>query len=91
MTIPTQPDRLTLTCTTVSLRDKILELHSNDWTIESLVPTTDGKVRLVAKKLLPGMLIQTYNDIDMQDFWFRFAQMRDFKIRESKGSPHSEK
>lgn len=90
MTVP-KADSISFTCTTVSLRDKILELHSTDWTIESLTPTTDLKVRVVAKKLLPGMLIQTYNDVDMQDFWFRYAQMRDFKLRESKGSPGSEK
>lgn len=90
MTVP-KTDCMSFTCTTMSLKDKILELHSNDWTIESLTPTTDLKVRVVARKLLPGMLIQTYNDIDMKDFWFRYAQMRDFKVREDKPSPKSDK
>jgi hypothetical protein len=45
----------------------------------------------VAKKLLPGMTSQCYGDLDIRDFWFRYSQMRDFKIQENKCSPGSEK
>lgn len=83
MTIPTT-DVITFKCLTTSMRDKILELLSNDWYIESLDPTTDLKVKIVAKKLQAGMMSQSYTDIDMQTFWFRFANMRDFKIRQRK-------
>ena len=90
MSVPTA-DRLSFTCPTTMLKDKILELHANDWYIESLSPTTDLKVRIVAKKLLPGMTSQCYGDLDIRDFWFRYSQMRDFKIQENKCSPGSEK
>lgn len=73
------------------MKDKILELHSNDWYVESLTPTTDLKVRIIAKKLITGMTSQSYEDINMSDFWFRFAQMRDFRVKENKCSPGSEK
>lgn len=90
MTAPVA-DRLSFTAKPEHMKDKILELHANDWYIESLNPTTDLKVRIVAKKLTAGMNIQTYGDLDMQDFWFRFSQMRDFRVQENKGSPKSDK
>ena len=90
MTIPTA-DRMSFTSSTDGMKDKILELHSNDWYIESLSPTTDLKVRIVAKKLTEGMRSQLYSDLDMKDFWFRYSQMRDFKVRECTTSGISEK
>lgn len=90
MSVPSS-DRLSFTAKPENMKDKILELHSDDWYVESLNPTTDLKVRIVAKKLKEGMQSQSYGDLDMQDFWFRFSQMRDFRIQENKPSPGSEK
>jgi hypothetical protein len=90
MTAPST-DRLCFKCLPTSLNDKILELHSNDWYIESLEPTTDHRVQVVAKKLIAGMKSQAFSDIDMKDFWFRFSQMRDFRISENRGSPGSDR
>ena len=90
MSIPST-DRLSFTCPSTNIKAKILELHANDWYIVSLNPTTDLKVRIVAKKLVVGMVSQSYHDLDLRDFWFRFSQMRDFKIQECKVSPGSEK
>jgi len=62
---------ITLTTSTAMMRDKMMELQCNQYYIESLEPTTDGKVKIVAKPLKSGMHQQTMNDIDLKGFWDR--------------------
>ena len=62
---------ITLTTSTSLMRDKIMELQYNQYYIESLDPTADGKVKIVAKPLKSGQHTQTINDIDLMGFWER--------------------
>ena len=66
---------IVIVCHTALMRERIIELQVNAHYIESLEPTTDYKVRIVAKHLQAGMREQRLVDVDIQGFWDRRREM----------------
>jgi hypothetical protein len=60
------PESIIFVTTFKRLKHQCEELQFNRWYVQSLVPTQDEKILVVAKKLLPGMDQQRYTDLDIK-------------------------
>lgn len=65
------PTSIVVTSSTTLMREKCRELQYNGFYIDSLEPTIDNRVQIVAKQLRAGMVEQHIHEVDFKGFWVR--------------------
>lgn len=68
------PSTITVISSTALMREKCRELQYNGFYIDSLEPTIDNRVQIVAKQLRAGMHEQSIHEVDFKGFWLRRAE-----------------